>query len=112
MHHKTFPRVRAAIPAAKSAAAAPLIAPLPPPATSCSAKRQSASRQMPVELFNAEGQHHPPAASRALEAPDALSKLFDHGRCGWCTHVLGRARRIICSIFVLILQRESIGLWR
>jgi hypothetical protein len=36
-HHKTFPRVRAAIPAAKSAAAAPWIVPLPPPATSCSA---------------------------------------------------------------------------
>src|SRR5450631_476049 len=36
-HHKTFPRVRAAIPAAKSAAAAPSIAPWPPPATSCSA---------------------------------------------------------------------------
>src|SRR5258708_364579 len=36
-HHSTRPRVRAAIPAAKSAAAAPSIAPLPPPATSCSA---------------------------------------------------------------------------
>ena len=36
-HHKTFPRVRAAIPATKRAAAAPSIAPLPPPPTSCSA---------------------------------------------------------------------------
>ena len=36
-HRRTFPRVRAAIPATKRAAAAPSIAPLPPPATSCSA---------------------------------------------------------------------------
>ena len=36
-HHRTFPRVRAAIPATKRAAAAPSIAPLPPPPTSCSA---------------------------------------------------------------------------
>src|SRR3546814_3684221 len=36
-HHSTWPLVRAAIPAAKSAAAAPSIAPLPPPAISCSA---------------------------------------------------------------------------
>jgi len=36
-HHRTFPSVRAAIPATKRAAAAPSIAPLPPPATSCSA---------------------------------------------------------------------------
>jgi len=36
-HRRTFPRVRAAIPAMKRAAAAPSIAPLPPPATSCSA---------------------------------------------------------------------------
>jgi hypothetical protein len=34
-HHSTLPTVRAAIPAANSAAAAPSIAPLPPPATSC-----------------------------------------------------------------------------
>src|ERR1700722_7499638 len=41
MYHKTLPRVRAAMPAANSAAAAPSIAPLPPPATSC--KEPSAS---------------------------------------------------------------------
>jgi hypothetical protein len=40
-HQSTFPRVRAAIPAAKSAAAAPSIAPFPPPATSCSASSAS-----------------------------------------------------------------------
>lgn len=37
MHHKTLPRVRAATPAANSAAAAPSMAPLPPPEISCSA---------------------------------------------------------------------------
>ncbi len=41
------------------------------------AKRQSASRQMLVELFNAEGQHRTPSVSRALEAPDARAKLLD-----------------------------------
>lgn len=34
-HQSTLPRVRAAIPAVKSAAAAPSSAPFPPPATSC-----------------------------------------------------------------------------
>ena len=41
MHQSTLPFVRAAMPAAKSAAAAPSIAPLPPPATSCRAPSAS-----------------------------------------------------------------------
>ena len=41
-HQSTFPGVRAAIPVAKSAAAAPSIAPLPPPAISCNAPSGSA----------------------------------------------------------------------
>jgi len=43
------------------------------------AKRQSAARQMPVELFDAEGQHHPLAIGRAFEAPDARAKHLDTG---------------------------------
>src|SRR6516165_10474661 len=41
MHQSTLPLVRAAMSAEKSAAAAPSMAPLPPPATSCSAPRAS-----------------------------------------------------------------------
>src|ERR1700677_4337662 len=41
-HQSTLPRVRAAIPAAKRAAAAPSIAPLPPPTVSCNAASGSA----------------------------------------------------------------------
>ena len=41
-HQSTLPRARAAIPAAKSTAAAPSITPLPPPAISCNAPSGSA----------------------------------------------------------------------
>jgi hypothetical protein len=34
------------------------------------AEFQSASRQMPVDLLDAEGQHRPPACGRALKALD------------------------------------------
>src|SRR6516225_12275101 len=44
MHQSTLPRLRAAMPAEKSAAAALSMAPLPPPATSCSAPRASPPR--------------------------------------------------------------------
>ena len=54
-----------------------------------SAKCQSASRQMPVDRLDAEGQHQSPAASRALEAPDALAKLLDTGTGNGCAHGLG-----------------------
>jgi hypothetical protein len=43
-----------------------------------SAERQSASRQMPVDRLDAEGQHQSPACGHALEALDALAKLFDN----------------------------------
>jgi hypothetical protein len=43
------------------------------------AERQAASGEMPVELFNAEGQHQTPSAGRAIEASDARTKLFDSG---------------------------------
>jgi hypothetical protein len=52
MHNKTIPRVRAAIPAVKSAAAAPSIASWPPPA-----ERQAAFRQIPIDLLDPKGQH-------------------------------------------------------
>ena len=43
-----------------------------------SAERQPAARQMPVDRPDAEGQHQSPACGRALEALDALAKLFDN----------------------------------
>ena len=43
------------------------------------AERQAASQQMPVYRLDAEGPHCPQAASRALDAPDALAKLLDTG---------------------------------
>src|SRR3984893_4317268 len=53
------------------------------------AERQAASRQMPVDLLETEGQHQSPAAGRALEAPDALAKLLGTGTGDGCAHVLG-----------------------
>lgn len=41
MHHRTLPRVRAAMPATNSAAAAPSTVPPPPPAISCNAPKAS-----------------------------------------------------------------------
>jgi hypothetical protein len=64
---------------------------------------EAASRQMPVDRLETEGQHQPPAAGRAFEAPDALAKLLACS-CPW-----QRARRMVCSIFVLMMRRESIG---
>jgi hypothetical protein len=52
-------------------------------------KRQSTSGQMPVELFNAEGQHRMPTAGRALEPLDACAKLLDMGAWNGCAHGLG-----------------------
>jgi hypothetical protein len=43
------------------------------------AERQSASREMPVDRLETEGQHQSPAAGRAFEAPDALAKLLGTG---------------------------------
>ena len=53
------------------------------------AQRQSPSRQMPVDRLDAEGQHCPPVASRALKPPDALAKLLDTGAGDGCIHDLG-----------------------
>jgi len=44
---------------------------------------------MPVDRLDAEGQHHPPAASRALEALDALSKLLDATTDNGRVHIFG-----------------------
>jgi hypothetical protein len=54
-----------------------------------SAKCQSASRKMPVDRLDAEGQHQSPAASCALEVPDALAKLLYMGAWNGCAHGLG-----------------------
>jgi hypothetical protein len=53
------------------------------------AERQAASRQMPVDRLNPEGQHQSPAAGRVFEAPDALTKLLDTGTGDGRVHVLG-----------------------
>jgi len=88
MHHKTFRRVRAATPAVKSAAAAPSIAPWPPPATSCSApSAKPPSGRRPS--IDAKGQNQSPACGRALEALDARAKLLDTGTGDGRIHVRG-----------------------
>ena len=69
------------------------------------AERQSASGEMPVELFNAEGQHSPPAASRALEAPDARAKLLDTGTGDGCAHGLGNGLGDMFHICSHLAQR-------
>jgi hypothetical protein len=53
-----------------------------------SAERQSASRQMPVDRLDAEGQHQSPACGRALEVLDALAKLLDNRKAGGRPHIL------------------------
>jgi len=75
-----------------------------------SAERQSASRQMPVDRLDAEGQHQSPACGRAFEAPDALAKLLDNRKAGGRPHVLCNSLgRVVCSLFVSITPRESTG---
>jgi hypothetical protein len=56
------------------------------------AERQSASREMPVDRLDAEGQRQSPATGRALEAPDALAKLVDHGTDNGRAHSDGERR--------------------
>jgi hypothetical protein len=53
------------------------------------AERQSASRQMPADRLETEGQHQSAAAHCALEAPDALAKLLGTGTGNGRAHVLG-----------------------
>jgi hypothetical protein len=53
------------------------------------AERQSASRKVPVDRLDAEGQHQSPAASRPLKPPDALAKLLDTWTSDGCAHDLG-----------------------
>jgi len=78
--------VRAAIPAAKSAAAAPSIAPLPPPATSQRPERQPAARKDPVDGVYSERQNGS-ALRRLFKALDALAQRVEHGLGGTHTHV-------------------------
>ena len=44
-----------------------------------SAQRQPASRQMPVDLPNAEGKHGPRTRSETFKVLNALAKLCDGG---------------------------------
>ena len=52
------------------------------------ARAPTPSRQMPVDRLDAEGQHCPPLASRALKPPDARAKLLDTGAGDGCAHDL------------------------
>jgi hypothetical protein len=74
------------------------------------AERQSPTREMPVDRLETEGQHQSPAASRALEAPNALAKLLDTGTDNGRPHVLGNG---LGGWYVPYLfssgRRESIG---
>jgi hypothetical protein len=108
-HHKTFPRARAAIPAWLGTARRGVA--LSPRASGNSrreesrggavdramaaarhlmqsAESQSATREMPVDLLDAEGQHQSPACGCALAALDALAKLLDNRKAGGRPHVL------------------------
>jgi hypothetical protein len=73
------------------------------------AERQAASRQMPVDRLEAEGQHQSPAAGRALEAPDALAKLLDPGTGDGRIHVLGKWLGGWYVPYLFSLCEESIG---
>jgi hypothetical protein len=53
------------------------------------AERQSASRKVPVDRLDAEGQHQSPAPGRAFESPDALAKFLDTRMGNGRAHVLG-----------------------
>jgi hypothetical protein len=62
-------------PAANRAAAAPSIAPLPPPGDFVQfAEHQSALREMPVDRLDAEWQHGPTARCSPLETLNAVTK--------------------------------------
>ena len=69
-HQSTLPLVRAAMPAVNNAAAAPSIAPLPPPATSCSAPRVAPHPVEPgrsADLAGALPEHAGQRACQQLE---------------------------------------------
>src|SRR4029077_5888690 len=75
-----------------------------------SAERQSASRQMPVDRLDAEGQHGSPARGRTFETLDALAKLFDNRKAGGRPHIFCNSLgRMLCSLFVPFTPRESIA---
>src|SRR6202040_2460967 len=92
MHHSTFPPARAAIPTCHLMQ---------------SAARQSASRQMPVDRLDAEGQHGSPARGRTFEALDACAKLLDNRQAGGRPHEIARADTMfpICSFYAKRVKR-------
>jgi len=63
---------------------------------------------MLVDRLDAEGQHQSPAASRALEAPDARAKLLDTGTVTDVLMSLATGLENSMFLFVLIMRRESI----
>jgi hypothetical protein len=77
------------------------------------AKRQSASRQMPVNRVDAERQCGPMTPGCPFETKNALSKLLENGEGGRRTHVLLQLiGEMLCSLSVLLglksqLESES-----
>jgi len=80
-HQSTFPRVRAAMPAVNSAAAATSMAPFPPPATSCSAPTKRPPPGKPrVHSSDPKGKHRCGAPAPAFDLPDLDAQGLDGGR--------------------------------
>jgi hypothetical protein len=71
------------------------------------AERQAASRQMPVDRLDAEGQRQSPACGRAPEAPDARAKLLDTGTGDGRIHVLGNTLGWCYVPYLFSLDQES-----
>lgn len=81
MHQSTLPLVRAAMPAANRAAAAPSTAPFPPTGYFVhSAERQAAAMQARVHGGDSEGQHRLSAPVARLDLLDLRPQGLDGGR--------------------------------
>ena len=104
-HQRIFPLVRATMPAAKSAAAAPSIAPLPPPATSCSAPSANppAGRCRSIALM--------PKGSTARLRPDAPSSPRMRSRSssipGWMTDLFMTLATGLDDVMFLICSHPA-----
>lgn len=113
-HQSTFPRVRAAIPATKQAAAAPSTAPFPPPATSC---RQPRANPPPGSFWSSDGTpkgstsrvRAPSPSSREIRARRAAMAGLMARSCIWKADSGSSQGQILmlCSLFVLLLNESQ-----
>ncbi len=96
-HHKICPLVRAAIPAANKAAAAPSTAPLPPPATSCNAP---IARPPPGRCWSIAASPNGKTAATGL-APASSRRIFSRKTSitagGSTTKPFNKARYVLAS---------------